>query len=65
MKRNPITVRFKRCKTLTERVENYVPMQNEPLVEKDTMRWKIGDGIHRYKDLPYQPGTLPTYSFKI
>lgn len=35
------------------KIENPLLRAGEPLFEIDTNELKIGDGIHRYKDLPY------------
>lgn len=33
--------------------ENKIFAEDEPVLERDTLRWKVGDGIRPYRDLPY------------
>ena len=35
---------------------NPILLNNQIGYEEDTKRWKIGDGIKHYKELPYQAG---------
>ncbi len=35
---------------------NPILLDNQIGYEEDTKRWKIGDGIKHYKELPYQAG---------
>lgn len=52
------TIQFKRGKkaTLDSRLiasDLGIPKVGEPVYETDTKRFKIGDGVNAYKDLPY------------
>ena len=51
-------VLIKSIRSTKPALENINPilLDNQIGYEEDTKRWKIGDGIKRYKELPYQAG---------
>lgn len=39
---------------------NIIPLSGERVRETDTGKWKTGDGVTHYNDLPFDPGYAPT-----
>lgn len=40
--------------------ENPTLFPGEPGYERDTKKWKLGDGVTPWRDLPYQGSYVPT-----
>ena len=51
------TIQFKRGDAATFSLENPILLDGEPAFERDTYRFKIGDGITTWENLPYISGS--------
>lgn len=50
------TIKFRRDTSANWTSVNPIPAQGEPCYETDTHKFKIGDGVTKYTNLPYQGG---------
>lgn len=55
---NSQTLRIRRDSAYNFQFHNPILMNEEQALELDTMRMKIGDGIHTYNELPYRHKSL-------
>lgn len=53
-----VDFQFMRATSAQWAVSNYIPLQGEPLYAWDTKQFKMGDGEHKWSDLP---GPYMTY----
>jgi len=54
------TLKFRRDRSWRWAQENPVLAEGEPGFETNTGRFKVGNGVTRWVDLPYFTGDLPT-----
>lgn len=49
----PVTIRFRRRTKADWLADDPVIAESEPVLERDTGKFKIGDGVSRYSELEY------------